>query len=238
MAREKDRPKCQWLTRAEALTAFVTHQSGHQASEHIKPLHWYVACRLVIEGGFRPDEIRPRPPFEIKKIGKRWLLHYSELCGGGEERTVLGGLKTKNVDVVVAKDGIGPVLAISMKGTMNAFRNLTNRMEEAVGDCTNLHIAYPALVYGFLHVLKANHEAQGVPSNDVAVSKGGVVSDGIKRYHDIMTRLSGRDDIRDVATKYEAVSICLVDPRNDTVGAMLQGFPPAGSLLSFDQFFE
>jgi hypothetical protein len=53
-----------------------------------------------------------------------------------------------------------------------------------------------------------------------------------------MTRLSGRDDIRDVATKYEAVSICLVDPRQDTVGAMLEGFPPAGSLLNFDQFFE
>jgi hypothetical protein len=137
----------------------VQEEVVHQSSAHIKPLHWYVASRLVIEGGFRPDEIRPRPPFEVKREGKRWVLHHSELRGGGQERTVLGGLKTKNIDVVVTKDGIGPVIAVSMKGTLGAFRNLTNRMEEAVGDCTNLHIAYPALVYGFLEVLRANHES-------------------------------------------------------------------------------
>ena len=26
-----------------------------QSQEHIKPLHWHIACRLVIEGGFHPD---------------------------------------------------------------------------------------------------------------------------------------------------------------------------------------
>jgi hypothetical protein len=31
-------------------------------------------------------------------------------------------------------------------------------MEEAVGDCTNLHITYPALVYAYLTVLRANQE--------------------------------------------------------------------------------
>ena len=44
---------------------------------------------------------------------------------------MLGGLKTKDVDVVVSKPGIGPCVAVSIKGTLNAFRNLTNRMEEA-----------------------------------------------------------------------------------------------------------
>ncbi len=68
---------------------------------------------------------------------------------------MLGGLKT---DVVVSKPGIGPCVAVSIKGTLSAFRNLTNRMEEAVGDCTNLHISYPNLVYGFLHVIRANPE--------------------------------------------------------------------------------
>lgn len=28
--------------------------------------------------------------------------------------------------------------------------------EEVVGDCTNIHIAYPAPVYGFMHVIRAN----------------------------------------------------------------------------------
>lgn len=56
----------------------------------------------------------------------------------------------------MTKDGIGPCIAVSMKGSLNAFRDLTNRLEEAVGDCTNIHIAYPALVYGFMHVGHAN----------------------------------------------------------------------------------
>lgn len=77
------------------------------------------------------------------------LVHDPERAAGGE-LTVLGGLKTKDVDVVVTKPAIGPCIAVSIKGTLNAFRNLTNRMEEAVGDCTNLHISYPNLVYGFL----------------------------------------------------------------------------------------
>ncbi|MCR6659933.1 MAG: hypothetical protein NVV72_11545 [Asticcacaulis sp.] len=37
-----------------------------------------------------------------------------------------------------------------------AFRNLTNRMEETIGECTNLHITYPAMVVGYFVVLRAN----------------------------------------------------------------------------------
>lgn len=108
---------CQWVSLREALTAFVENVSGHQGSGHIKPLHWYVACRLVVEGGFSPDDITPRPPFEIRDRGKRRILEYLPNSGGGGERTVLGGLKTKAVDVTVTKNGIGPVIAVSMKGT-------------------------------------------------------------------------------------------------------------------------
>ena len=105
-----------------------------------------------------------------------------------------------------------------MKGTLNAFRNLTNRMEEAVGDCTNLHISYPALVYGFLQVMRANREAEGVSPNDVAICHDGEVSDAISRYHDVMARLAGRDDVRSEVTKYEAVALALVDPDPPQVG--------------------
>lgn len=160
----KNTRTCQWISLKEALAAFAENVSGHQGSEHIKPLHWYVACRLVLEGGFHPDDITPRPPFSVAPRGAKYFLIHSPETGSSGERTILGGLKTKDVDVVVAKQGIGPVIAVSMKGTLNAFRNLTNRMEEAVGDCTNLHIAYPALVYGFLQVLRANREAPGSSS--------------------------------------------------------------------------
>ena len=154
-------PICKWISLRQALTAFAENVSGHQGAGHIKPLHWYVSCRLVVEGGYHPDDITPRPPFVVRYHGRTNVLQHVPDAGAAGERTILGGLKTKDVDVVVTKNGIGPVIAVSMKGTLNAFRNLTNRMEEAVGDCTNLHISYPTLVYGFLHVMRQTVRLKG-----------------------------------------------------------------------------
>lgn len=36
----------------------------------------------------------------------------------------------------------------------------------------------------------------------------------------------------------EAVTICLVDPRTESLGSLIADFPPASSILSFDQFFD
>jgi len=136
---------CEWLTLRDALKAFVLGLPSHQSARHIRRMHWYVACRLVVEGGFHPDDITPHSPFRVEKHAAKGrskaFLHYDVTRARSGERAVLGGLKTKNVDVVVSLDGIGPCVAVSMKGTLNAFRNLTNRLEEAVGDCTNIHIA-------------------------------------------------------------------------------------------------
>lgn len=148
---------CEWTTQKQAFAGFAGFTEKTQSAGHIKPLHWYVACRLVIEGGFDPEDIKPHPPFVVgRKRGGLPLLNFDKRAGKGGEATVLGGLKTKNVDVVVTRRGIGPVLAVSCKGTTGAFRNLTNRMEELIGDCTNLHISYPTLVLGYLHLLRAN----------------------------------------------------------------------------------
>src|SRR3954465_15897367 len=120
----------------DALLAFVEGQST-QSQEHIRPLHRHIVERLVIEGGPQPEDIAPCPPLRIEVVGagrsRRYLLHYDESCSITGEQTVLGGLKTKDVDGVVSKRQIGPCLAVSCKGTFNAFRNLTNRMEEAAG---------------------------------------------------------------------------------------------------------
>lgn len=228
---------CRWLGMKEALCAFVENASGHQGASHIKPLHWYVACRLVLEGGFFPDDIVPRPPFEVRSKGRRLILEHAPESGGGGERTIIGGLKTKDIDVTVTKNGIGPVVAVSLKGTLGAFRNLTNRMEEAVGDCTNLHIAYPALVYGFLQVMRGNREENGCPPNDVAIMTDGKIADSLLRYHDVLARLTGRQDLRNATTKYEAVGLCLVDPDQPNVGEIVRVYPPAGSPLLIDNFF-
>lgn len=148
--RARRRRTCEWITRTEALRHFATYDGATQSQQHIKPLHWYVACRLVLEGGFHPDELTPRPPFSVTDRRGRHFLHYSPETATGSEATLLGGLKTKNVDIVIDKPGVGPVLAVSCKGMTGAFRNLTNRMEETIGECTNLHIRYPALVFGYL----------------------------------------------------------------------------------------
>ena len=247
MARSANR--CRWLGLEDALTLFAYPTGKTQSQAHIRPLHWYVACRLVVEGGFLPDEITPRPPFEARRQRRQWLLEHAPARGGSGEQTVIGGLKTKDVDVTVAKRDIGPCLAVSVKGTLNAFRNLTNRMEEAVGDCTNLHIAYPNLVYGFLHLLRGNREGLrshdeasvvhaapdgAVRSNDIAIRRDGVVVDSIRRYHDVLLGLTGRRGIRNDITRYESLALTLIQPRPVAVA---REWPPPDSPLRFESLF-
>lgn len=249
---DEDRRVCQWVNQSGAFKHFATFSGKTESAAHIKPLHWYVACRLVIEGGFHPDDIIPRPPFSADRKKGEWHLSYDPALARGGEQTVLGGLKTKNVDVVVSKKGIGPVLAVSCKGATGAFRNLTNRMEETVGECTNLHITYPALVFGFLVAIRANRlveeavsEAakEGDPpgkqlaANDIAILKGGEPAEGIIRFHAALRELTNRRGIRDDVSRYEAISIALVDMIGSKAGAILPDFPPKDSPLRIETFF-
>ena len=221
-----------------------------QSQEHIKPLHWYVACRLVVEGGFSPDEVMPRPPFSAgKHKGRPALVHEP---GSGD-------LKTKDVDVVVTKEGIGPVLAVSCRGSIGAFRNLSNRMEEAVGDCTNLHIAYPPLVYGYPVVLRANRaeEVGGIPerpdseqeqeqeqssrrlaNNDVAIDRQGGAVAPVRRYHAALRELANRRGVRNDISRYEAIALALASTRPRQTGKVVEEFPEADSPLRFERFFD
>ena len=242
---------CRWVSLKEALTAFVQASDGTQGQRHILPMHWYVACRLVLEGGFHPDWITPRPPFVVASRGRTRILHYEPESAGGGEATVFGGLKTKDIDVVVNIPVLGPCVAVSMKGTLNAFRNLTNRLEEAVGDCTNIHIAYSALVYGFLHLFRANRPGPLAPGSDfpgdadgsvlhkdLAIGSDGLVADFIRNYEQAMARLTGRRDLRDDVSRYEAIGLLLVNPYERNIGQVeaALGFPAPG--LKFDGFFE
>ncbi len=234
--------RCRWLTQAQALKHFAAYEGRTQSQQHIKPLHWYVSCRLVVEGGFRPHEIQPRPPF----VSDGNFLQLAENVAGGSEATILGGLKTKNVDVVVNKPGIGPVLAVSCKGITGAFRNLTNRMEEMIGECTNLHITYPALVLGYLFLVRANPRysapelrARQLTPNDIALTEKGEPHLSIARYHAALSKLTGRRGIRNDISAYEAASLIMVDMRDSSVGRILPShFPHSGSQLGIEGFFE
>lgn len=248
-----DMTTCQWISLREALRHFSMFEGATQSQQHIKPLHWYVACRLVVEGGFHPDDVTPRPPFTVSIRGSNRLLHFDPSRATGGERTVLGGLKTKNVDVVVAKDGIGPVLAISCKGMTGAFRNLTNRMEETIGECTNLHITYPAMVFGYMFVIRANRQptvsvakAKGATGeqvrqlgpNDIAMQANGTPAESIFRFHEALRELTGRRGIRNDLSRYEAVALAMIESTGKSAGDVLREFPPTDSPLRIEEFFK
>lgn len=194
--------------------------------------------------------------------------------GGSGEQVILGGLKTKNVDVVVNKNTIGPVLAVSCKGVTKAFRNLTNRMEETIGECTNLHITYPAMVVGYFAILRANRTIQDVldapdideedsvvdpdappepeatepaatggrdeklKANDIAILEGNKVVEGIVRFHAALCEMTSRRGIRDEISRYEAMTMALVEPRGDSAGSVYPEFPPVDSPLKLSTFFQ
>ncbi|WP_439366031.1 hypothetical protein ACNJYD_08915 [Bradyrhizobium sp. DASA03005] len=272
-----DTSPCQWVSGPQAFNAFATHEGKTQSARHIKPLHWYIACRLLIEGGFPPDDITPRPPFRIetKKVRKvtRHILHYDPKLGGTGEEVILGGLKTKNVDVVLNRRPVGPVLAVSCKGVTKAFRNLTNRMEETIGECTNLHITYPAMVIGYYALMRANRTVEDAKSaadlekddtptevssdaeetgegetsersieaikkNDIAIHENDRIAEGIVRFHSALREMTGRRGIRDEISRYEAMSIALVEPQGPTAGSVYPSFPPSDSPLLSTSFFQ
>ena len=237
------------------IRALAGYEGPTQSQQHIKPLHWYVSCRLVLEGGFHPDELKPRPPFTVTKRDGQHLVGFDQTTATGGEATVLGGLKTKSVDVVINKNGLGPVLAVSCKGMTGAFRNLTNRMEETIGECTNLHITYPALVFGYLFLVRANRAAETavleqpshrespvrvreITANDIAISETGGPVETINRFHSALVSLTGRSGIRNDVSRYEAISLALIDTRIESSGQMLPGFPPPDSPLRLERFFE
>lgn len=121
--RDSGAPKFSF-NRLHAFRHFAEFEGKTQSQLHIRPLHQYVSCRLVLEGGFRPEEISPRPPLVIERTGENNRLVYDPKQSTHTEATILGGLKTKNLDIVVTKAGIGPVQAISCKGMTGAVRNL------------------------------------------------------------------------------------------------------------------
>jgi hypothetical protein len=270
----KSKATCRWIGGLDAFKAFATHEGITQSAKHIKPLHWYIACRLVLEGGFHPDNVTPRPPFivESKKVRgqiRHFLIHDPNKGGAGEQ-VILGGLKTKNVDVVVNLPTLGPVMAVSCKGVTKAFRNLTNRMEETIGECTNLHITYPAMVIGYFAILRANRtiqdaleapdvetdrdvpdeeeisakppspgskQAADIAANDIAIQSNEVV-ESIQRFHSALCEMTGRRGIRDEISRYEAITLSLIEPRGLNAGNVFSDFPLATSALRLEHFFQ
>lgn len=226
------------LDRLHAFRHFARFTGRTQSQEHIRPLHEYVTCRLVLEGGFHPSELEPRPPLRVDKARPKPRVAYDPTQMTRSEATVLGGLKTKNVDIVVTKAGIGPVLAVSCKGMTGAVRNLTNRLEETIGECTNIHIGYPTLVFGYLFLIRANREGRGVASTDVVVDGTGRAVEGVVRFHQALSAMTGRLGVRNDASRYEAIAMAMIEVSGRRSGELVADFPKSDSPIHFERFFD
>jgi hypothetical protein len=216
-----------------------TQATSTESGEHIKPLHRYLVMRFVLEGGFQPADLMPRPPLAATLRGGKWYLSFERKSEDEKEQVVLGALKSKRIDLVASKEGIGPVLAVSVKGTSRAFRNLVNRTEEAIGDCANIHIMYPGLIYGFVHFLKAAHPGdRDVRPNDISLDGSGDAVPAIKAYAKILDGLTGRRLVRNDYARYEAVGLAVLRAgQSEGRNPLLEVFPTPGSALSLSTFF-
>jgi hypothetical protein len=209
-----------------------------QSQEHIRPVHSYCAARLVLEGGFPPEWVLPAQPFSSKRItNSLYELKPIPESPKISEHRVLGGIKYKDVDVTVVVPGLGPALGISGKSTGNAFRNLTNRMEEALGECTNVHLMYPGFVFGFLHLLRFSKESEVESIQDASFDKRDMPLPAIRRYYEVLLALAGRNTITDPGMKYEAVGLLIY--RCTPAGPKIwNAYPPKDSPVHFSNFFR
>ena len=62
--------------------------------------------------------------------------------------------------------------------------------------------------------------------------------ESIVRFHSALGALTGRSGIREEASRYEAISLALIDTRDGAVGHPLPEYPPPDSPLRLEHFFE
>lgn len=209
-----------------------------QSQEHIRPVHSYCAARLVLEGGFPPEWVVPRHAFASKRVTNlTYELYSAQEPPKLSEHRVLGGIRYKDVDVTVLVPGLGPALGISGKSTGNAFRNLTNRMEEALGECTNVHLMYPGFVFGFLHLIRFSKLSEVGNIQDASFDEQDLPLPAIRRYYEVLLALSGRNTITDPGFRYEAVGL-LIYQCTPTGPRIWTAFPPNDSPVHFSRFFQ
>ena len=228
-----------------------------QPGQLVNSLRRYVASRLVIEGGFDPDWIWPRPPITVDRARDGLLLSHDPDAANADRLTLPGGLKAAKPDVTVTIPTIGPVLALSLEGTESVavtrdrVPELTGGLERITGACVNLHMIYPALVYGFWHVLGASRVRDLVPAavpelvgdpgyhGDCARTRTGERAAELRRYHDALARLSERGDIRDDPSRYEACAVTVVEQgAGPQKGIPNPDYPPPGSVLDYNRMFR
>ena len=77
-----------------------------------------------------------------------------------------------------------------------------------------------------------------IAANDIAIMESGRPVEAIVRFHSALGALTGRCGIREDASRYEAISLALIDTRDSAIGQPLSKFPSPDSPLRLERFFE
>lgn len=139
------------------------------------------------------------------------------------EQAVKGKHRSKTWDLTLAY-ARRPQLAISTKSIMaNVAGTVPNRIDDAMGECVNVHAHDPGLVLGYLFVMNAalarQTTRQGRPWVEILAQA--------------LASFSGLRSENDAHELFEAATLVIVDFAADPVGISFQP-----SLLRWNEFFD
>lgn len=152
--------------------------------------------------------------------------HFSGLGPLGEvrlEQPVRGKHRPKNWDITFSY-ARRPQLAISTKAIMrNPGGTVPNRIDNAMGECVNVHAHDPGMVLGYLFVMDAAHGQRATRSGR---SWADILAESLASF-------SGRRSERDANELFEGATLLIVDFAVEPPGIR---FHPG--LLGWLEFFE
>jgi hypothetical protein len=76
-----------------------------------------------------------------------------------------------------------------------------------------------------------------IKANDIAVLEDGTPSEGIIRFHAALREMTLRHGLRNEISRYEAMTLALIEPKGEQAGSVFPNFPPEESPLHLDRFF-
>lgn len=140
----------------------------------------------------------------LRSLGAHGCL--PDPISGGKERQFAGSIGAKKVDVSLATETAGLILAVSIKtinfkdsSTGNYQKNLTNRRGDILAEATTLHQRFPYAVVGgmlFFEDGAAKDGTQRRPATFVTA-------------HEMFAGFTGRQTRSDGAEMMEAMALCL-----------------------------
>jgi hypothetical protein len=139
------------------------------------------------------------------------------------EASIKGKHRPKNWDVTFSY-ARRPQLAVSTKAIMrNPGGTVPNRIDDAMGECVNVHAHDPGMVLGYLFVMDAAHGQRPTRNGRMWTD---ILADSLASF-------SGRRSERDANELFEAATLLVVDFSAEPPGIR---FHPG--LLGWQEFFD